>query len=59
VRLEFALPLGEQEVQALVRQRNASRNGFQFVENRFRSGSDWAYLPQLAVEQALPHQERQ
>ena len=32
VRLEFALPLGLVSVRALVRQRNAFRYGFQFVE---------------------------
>ena len=31
VRLEFTLPLGEVEVHALVRQRNAFRYGFQFI----------------------------
>jgi hypothetical protein len=32
VRLEFTVPLGEVEVFALVRQRNAFRYGFQFLE---------------------------
>jgi PilZ domain len=32
VRLEFTLPLGDIEVLAMVRQRNAFRYGFQFVE---------------------------
>ena len=32
VRLEFSVPLGEIEVFALIRQRNAFRYGFQFVE---------------------------
>ena len=32
VRLEFTLPLGDVEVLALVRQRNAFRYGFQFLE---------------------------
>lgn len=32
VRLEFKLPLGLVSVRALVRQRNAFRYGFQFVE---------------------------
>lgn len=32
VRLEFALPLGLVSVRALVRQRNAFRYGFKFVE---------------------------
>jgi len=33
VRLEFALPDGAVEVHALVRQRNAFRYGFQFLES--------------------------
>lgn len=32
VRLQFALPLGSVEVQAVVRQRNAFRYGFEFLE---------------------------
>lgn len=32
VRLEFELPLGTVSIRALVRQRNAFRYGFQFVE---------------------------
>ena len=32
VRLEFAVPTGEVEIHALVRQRNAFRYGFQFLE---------------------------
>ena len=32
VRLEFTLPLGDVEVLAMVRHRNAFRYGFQFVE---------------------------
>ena len=34
VRLEFELPLGKVEVHALVRQRNAFRYGFQFMEEK-------------------------
>jgi hypothetical protein len=33
VRLEFTVPLGEVEVFALVRQRNAFRYGFEFLED--------------------------
>jgi hypothetical protein len=33
VRLEFSLPGGEVEVHAVVRQRNAFRYGFQFLES--------------------------
>lgn len=57
VRLEFALPLGEIEIFALVRQRNAFRFGFQFVD----TGANQAILErtcrQLAVEESLkpPH----
>lgn len=32
VRLEFAVPTGDVEIHALVRQRNAFRYGFQFLE---------------------------
>jgi PilZ domain len=32
VQLQFSLPLGEVEITALVRQRNAFRYGFEFVE---------------------------
>jgi c-di-GMP-binding flagellar brake protein YcgR len=32
VRLEFGLPTGQVEIHALVRQRNAFRYGFQFLE---------------------------
>ena len=32
VRLEFKLPLGDVDVMAMVRQRNAFRYGFQFVD---------------------------
>jgi hypothetical protein len=53
VRLEFSLPSGAVEVHAVVRQRNAFRYGFQFVESSSalevigRTGS------QLAMEQSL------
>ena len=33
VRLEFTLPTGDVEVHAMVRQRNAFRYGFQFVDS--------------------------
>ena len=33
VRLEFSLPNGEVEIHAVVRQRNAFRYGFQFLES--------------------------
>lgn len=52
VRLEFSVPLGDVEVHALVRQRNAFRYGFQFVD----AGSAQDILArtcrQLALEQS-------
>lgn len=52
IRLEFALPLGEVELLAIVRQRSAFRYGFQFVEAS--SGNDviGRTCSQLAVEQS-------
>jgi len=52
VRLEFALPLGDVEVLAMVRQRNAFRYGFQFVEIRSAQDIIGRTCRQLAVEQA-------
>ena len=51
IRLEFALPHGEVELLAIVRQRSAFRYGFQFVEAS--SGNDviGRTCSQLAVEQ--------
>ena len=56
VRLEFALPLGNAEVFALVRQRNAFRYGFQFVEAS--SGLDiiGRACRQFSVEQSIREQ---
>lgn len=51
VRLEFALPLGEVEVHALVRQRNAFRYGFQFVESSSAQDIIGRTCRHLAVEQ--------
>lgn len=53
VRLEFDLPLGPVEVHAMVRQRNAFRYGFQFIETS--SGLDVVARTcrQLAMEQSL------
>lgn len=53
VRLEFTLPTGEVEVHALVRQRQAFRYGFQFVEDSFAQQTIARACTQLAVEQAL------
>jgi len=53
VRLEFTLPTGEVEVHALVRQRQAFRYGFQFVEDSFAQQTIIRACTQLAVEQTL------
>jgi hypothetical protein len=52
VRLEFALPLGEVEAHALVRQRNAFRYGFQFVESSSAQDIIGRTCRQLAIDQA-------
>jgi len=51
VRLEFSLPLGEVEVHALVRQRNAFRYGFQFVESSSAQDVIGRTCRHLSVEQ--------
>jgi len=53
VRLEFTLPLGDVEVLAVVRQQNAFRYGFQFVE--ISSGQDviGRTCSQLSVDSSL------
>jgi len=51
VRLEFTLPLGEVEVLAMVRHRNAFRYGFQCVEASSASGIIGRTCRQLAVAQ--------
>ena len=53
VRLEFELPTGAAEVMALVRQRNAFRYGFQFVECSSESDVIGRTCRQLAVESSL------
>lgn len=52
VRLEFSLPFGDVEVHALVRQRNAFRYGFQFVEASSAHDVIGRTCRQLAVELA-------
>jgi len=52
VRLELTLPLGEVEAHAMVRQRNAFRYGFQFVEASSSKDIIGRTCRQLAVEQA-------
>jgi len=54
VRLEFSLPTGDVDVQALVRQRSAFRYVFQFVvEASTALEVIWRMCRQLAVEQAI------
>jgi PilZ domain len=53
VRLEFTLPGGDVNVHALVRQRNAFRYGFQFVETSSAQDVIGRTCRQLAVEQAI------
>lgn len=53
VRLELTLPSGEIEVHALVRQRNAFRYGFQFVDPGAAAEVIGRTCKQLAMEQSL------
>lgn len=53
VRLEFSLQLGDVVVHALVRQRNAFRYGFQFVEASSAQDTIGRTCRQLSVEQSL------
>jgi PilZ domain-containing protein len=53
VRMEFKLPLGVVDVHALVRQRNAFRYGFQFVEDSSAQEVIGRTCRQLALEQSL------
>ncbi len=58
VRLELALPCGDVEVLALVRQRNAFRYGFQFLEATSAQDVIGRTCRQLEVEQSvLGHEE--
>lgn len=52
VRLEFDLPLGSVEIPALVRQRNAFRYGFQFLEASTAQETIGRTCGQLAMQQA-------
>jgi len=54
VRLEFSLPLGDVEIYAMVRHRNAFRYGFQFLETNPASQIVGRTCRQLAMEQDLP-----
>lgn len=53
VRLEFALPEGNVDVHAMVRQRNAFRYGFQFVDSSSAQEPIARSCRRLAIEQAL------
>lgn len=53
VRLEFSLPAGEVEVLALVRQRNAFRYGFEFIEDGPARNPIDRTCRDLAMEQSL------
>lgn len=53
VRLEFTLPAGEVDIQALVRQKNAFRYGFQFLESASAQELVSRTCKELALEQAV------
>lgn len=57
VRLEFSLPSGDVEVFAMVRQRNAFRYGFQFVEDTSALGVIGRTCRELAIEQSAAYPE--
>ena len=58
VRLEFEVPLGSVEISAVVRQRNAFRYGFQFLEASTAQEIIGRTCAQLALEQS-PHLQLQ
>jgi hypothetical protein len=53
VELAFTLPFGRVKIYALVRQRNAFRYGFQFMESNFTEEVIRPTCRQLAIEQLL------
>jgi c-di-GMP-binding flagellar brake protein YcgR len=53
VRLEFSVSSGDVEVHAMVRQRNAFRYGFQFVEDNSAQELIRRTCRELALEQAI------
>jgi hypothetical protein len=53
VELQFSLPFGLVKVYAIVRQRNAFRYGFQFVESHAMHEIIQATCRSLALEQTL------
>lgn len=57
VRLEFCVPTGNVEVHALVRQRNAFRYGFQFVESTSAHDLIGRTCRDLALEQAASRRD--
>ncbi len=53
VELDFTLPFGPVTIYAIVRQRNAFRYGFKFVESNFLKEVIRPTCRQLAMEQSL------
>ena len=58
IRLEFAVPMGDVECHALVRQRCAFRYGLQFVESSAELDVIRRTCGQLAMEQSLREARR-
>jgi hypothetical protein len=54
VRLEFSVPSGDVEIHAVVRQRNAFRYGFQFLEACSAQDLIGRTCRDLALKRALP-----
>ena len=59
VRLEFSLPAGDVEIHAMVRQRNAFRYGFQFVEASSAQDLIGVTCRQLSVQRGVSKQNSQ
>jgi hypothetical protein len=57
VRLEFSVPSGDVEIHAVVRQRNAFRYGFQFLEASSAQDLIGRTCRDLAIKLALPGSE--
>ena len=57
LRLEFTLPTGDVEIHALVRQRNAFRYGFEFLEAISQLEIIQRACQQLAVAQSTTNQK--
>jgi hypothetical protein len=57
VRLEFSVPCGDVEIHAVVRQRNAFRYGFQFLESSSAHDLIGRTCRDLAMKRALPGSE--